>query len=488
MDYPFLKCLEPKRIVNPYTHESMLVPCGTCKSCVCNRNSRYALLCDLESTSHKYCVFVTLTYANRFIPRAVFVPSSDELCCMNLFDKETGELLSDTLFRESDCELLLKKFHLFGDVPYLRKSDLQKFIKRFRYYASQRSSEKVRYFAIGEYGPVHFRPHYHILFYFSDKALLQACEQIVRESWEFGRIDCQLSEGKCSSYVAGYVNSSFLVPEVFKARALAPFCVHSQRLGCRFLKSELKKVYETSVEDFIRKSCVINGKYTEFNVWRSYYAYFFPKCKGFANKSSRLRLESYRVYDYARDAFPEAENLLDLARTVAQFCCEFHGHFSDFTFTAHCTDQRYVFLDNYFYDSSVKIDTIEYDRYVHRIYTDLSVSRHFLYTICDHHTVVEQKRKLSLIEDFYKRLDYLHLRSFFESQQLFYESDMLGSQDDDPSSDGYFYPYFYDNVGWSISKFKRTPCYRQFNDQINDLFRRRIKHKQLNDLNKIFFD
>nr|DAK47142.1 MAG TPA: hypothetical protein [Microviridae sp.] len=28
---PFCNCLDPKRIVNPYTHECMTVPCGKCK-------------------------------------------------------------------------------------------------------------------------------------------------------------------------------------------------------------------------------------------------------------------------------------------------------------------------------------------------------------------------------------------------------------------------------------------------------------------------
>ena len=74
---PFYKCLNPQRIVNPYTDEAMTVPCGHCKACILAKNSRYAFQCDLESYSSKHTLFITLTYANRYIPRAQFVDSME---------------------------------------------------------------------------------------------------------------------------------------------------------------------------------------------------------------------------------------------------------------------------------------------------------------------------------------------------------------------------------------------------------------------------
>ena len=65
---PFCKCLNPQRIVNPYTHECMTVPCGHCKACILAKNSRYAFQCDLESYCSMYTVFVTLTYAPNYLP------------------------------------------------------------------------------------------------------------------------------------------------------------------------------------------------------------------------------------------------------------------------------------------------------------------------------------------------------------------------------------------------------------------------------------
>ena len=89
---PFCKCLHPKRIVNPYTNESMVVPCGHCQACTLAKNSRYAFQCDLESYSSKHTLFITLTYANRFIPRAMFVDSIERPYGCDLIDKETGEI------------------------------------------------------------------------------------------------------------------------------------------------------------------------------------------------------------------------------------------------------------------------------------------------------------------------------------------------------------------------------------------------------------
>ena len=136
------------------------------------KNSRYAFQCDLESYTAKHTLFITLTYANRYIPRATFVDSLERPFGNDLVDKETGEILGPSDMKQEDIDRLLNKFYLFGDVPYLRKTDLQLFFKRLRYYVSKQCpSEKVRYFAVGEYGPVHFRPHYHILLFLqSDEA------------------------------------------------------------------------------------------------------------------------------------------------------------------------------------------------------------------------------------------------------------------------------------------------------------------------------
>lgn len=502
---PFCKCLNPQRIVNPYTHECVTVPCGKCQACILAKNSRYAFQCDLESYSSMYTVFVTLTYAPNYLPIATPVShpvdSSDffsgVLSSYSLVDFDTGEDLGEFEMPVDKLELLQQKFNLCGSIPYLRKTDLQLFLKRFRYYVTKRfPKEKVRYYAVGEYGPVHFRPHYHLLLFLNSKEALQICSEAVSKAWTFGRVDCQVSEGKCSSYVAGYVNSSVLIPEVLKMRSVCPFCLHSQRLGQGFLQGERKKVYSFTPRDFIKRSLVVNGKYKEFDIWRSAYSYFYPKCRGYADKSSYERSYSYRVYDTARYLFPSAETTFSLAKEVATFVYLFHT--TPYVLRVASGDilyneRKYDELCRYFYDSEVvtyPLHSIEFDRYVHRVYGEFLLSKHFLYFVCDRPSLLEQKRKLKLIEEFYSQLDYMRLTDFFEAQKLFYENeDFYG--DADLMSDEWennIYPYFYDNFRTDMELYKKTPVYSQYSAQVSKLFNDRIKHKKLNDLNRIFID
>lgn len=488
------RCLSPKRIVNPYTSESMIVPCGHCRACQLNKNNRLAFLCDLESKCNKYTVFITLTYANRFIPRANFVDSICRPFGNDLVDKETGEILCPADIPEQKREELLKKFYLFGDVPYLRKSDLQKFFKRFRYYAKKYTKEKVRYFACGEYGPVHFRPHFHILLYFDSATLLQVCSDLVCQAWTFGRVDCQLSEGKCSSYVASYVNSYCTLPKVFTLSPVRPFFVHSQNLGQGVLKGEREKVYELAPDEFIKRSLVVDGKYREFDLWRSCYAYYYPKCRGFATKSACELSYSYRVYDYARKVFPSAETTFSLAKEIAlnlhyfgtRFVTEgelFDTSRGDYKF---CVDLLKYFDDQ---DAGMDIESEGFAHFVHRIYCELLVSKHFLYFVCNKTTLTEIERKIRLIREFFSRLDYLRLRDFFEAQQQFYECDLVGGSPlFDQHWENTYYPYFYNNVNYEQYDYQNSPAYKLFAAETDQKFQMKIKHKVLNDQNKLFID
>lgn len=487
---PFTKCLHPKRIINPYTHETLVVPCGSCEACRLAKNNRNAFLCDIESMSNLYTCFITLTYANRFIPRAIVVDSIERPFGRDLVDKETGEYLCDADLTDEDLERLLRKFYLFGDVPYLRKYDLQCFLKRLRYYINEKFGNiKVRYFAAGEYGPVHFRPHYHLLLFFNSKELLSLLSTLVCKAWQFGRVDCQKSKGNCSSYVAAYVNSSCTLPRLFTSRTVAPFSLHSQRLGQMFFQSERTQVYASSARDFIRKSIVLNGEYTEFNLWRSYYAYYFPKCKGYSTTTSRERLYAYSVYEVTRKFFPCASSVLALARCIADTILldNLEGSITPVSFD----DIQKSELLQYFNDigSTISLSDEDYTLFVNRIYLQLLTSKHFLFFVCDNQTLTEKKRKLKIIEEFYTQLDYMHLVEFFESQQLFYESDLVDdSQLMECSPDTYVVPYFYNNVHYDMNEYTSTPAFLLYASDVYQQAENRIKHKKLNDANKIFFD
>ena len=52
-----LSCEHPKKVLHPYTHEELFVPCGKCAACLNRRASIWQHRIDAENKSHKYSVF-----------------------------------------------------------------------------------------------------------------------------------------------------------------------------------------------------------------------------------------------------------------------------------------------------------------------------------------------------------------------------------------------------------------------------------------------
>lgn len=109
--------------------DSLDIPCGKCVGCRLEYSRQWANRCMLELQYHKSAYFLTLTYADEFVPVSYFG------------DPETGEA---------------------QPVLSLRKRDLQLFFKRLR---KRFPDSLIRYYACGEYGETTMRPHYHAIVY-----------------------------------------------------------------------------------------------------------------------------------------------------------------------------------------------------------------------------------------------------------------------------------------------------------------------------------
>lgn len=105
------------------------IPCGQCLGCRIDYSREWANRLMMERQYHDDAYFVTLTYNDLHLP------------IVSRIDDETGEL----------C-----------DVATLRKSDLQNFLKRLR---KAFPDCRIRYYAAGEYGDEHLRPHYHLIIF-----------------------------------------------------------------------------------------------------------------------------------------------------------------------------------------------------------------------------------------------------------------------------------------------------------------------------------
>lgn len=159
-----------------------------------------------------------------------------------------------------------EQYGLGNLIPFLNYVDVQNYIKRLRKHLNKAlgSYETLHFYAVGEYGPVHFRPHYHILLFTNAKKVSEVLRQCHDKSWKLGRSDFQVARGGASSYVASYVNSLSSAPLLYRScRAFRP----RQRASLGFF--EQGEVYEESEDVYHaieqKIDSVINGRVYNFN-------------------------------------------------------------------------------------------------------------------------------------------------------------------------------------------------------------------------------
>lgn len=209
-----MKCLSPIAINSEeYDIEGngkIYLPCGKCEAC---RNSdavswRIRLKEEFYNAVNAY--FVTLTYNDSKLPY--------------------------TLLSGDDSP----KY----PVPFVCKSDVQKFLKRFRkkfewYY--KKKDIKLSYFLVSEYGPTTFRPHYHAIFFnlpvlshiqeVQDSKITQAIYDI----WSNGFVKVDVCNENRIAYCTKYMSCQTVIPDYF----IKPFRLISKGIGISYLnKSE----------------------------------------------------------------------------------------------------------------------------------------------------------------------------------------------------------------------------------------------------------
>ena len=118
-----MACISPIRKTDK-KYGVLWLDCGRCVKCVIKRRSDWTFRLLQEHQDAKSSYFVTLTYNEK-----------------NL---------------------------LYADYPTLDYNDLQKYFKRLR----KNNTEKIKYYAVGEYGEKNFRPHYHAIIFNAKKSTI----------------------------------------------------------------------------------------------------------------------------------------------------------------------------------------------------------------------------------------------------------------------------------------------------------------------------
>ena len=496
-------CEHPIKIHNKYIDEDVYVPCGKCKTCTLHKVTKYSQLCSIEEASYRYCYFVTLTYAPEFVPvcRLVSIKYNDSVACYRDYDgnilpvdddcadddyykfdlvaaspdrPEYGTVMhafcgySETVVPPKHLRDFIDKCKLGGFCSYLCPSDLQKFLKRLRKNVSKYTDSKIRYFACGEYGPLHYRCHWHILLYFDDREISKNIIQDVCKSWKYGRVDCSASRGKTSSYVAGYVNSTCSLPSALETKLLRPKNYHSFSFGFKMFEEDKEEIYENGLEYFNAKVHSIGGEYTTVQCPDRLRHYLYPRCVGFTGSSYEELLKRYTVFDWCRRVFKGYDDS-EIVSIISYMMMD--------VYTPTCNNERYLvdYFKSLYTQPEILLLAVPEEEIVYKfVYSVIRTSRHFIKFVCDGDAGLYRQR-LNQIISFYKDLDYSSLKNWYEAQSEY------GTYDDD-------FSLFYDaNLFSSTDNELRSN--RVYNYVLTENYirwRRSFKHKELNDANEIF--
>lgn len=317
-------CQHRSFITNRYTGARIAVDCGQCDYCIHKKAQKASMRVKTSGSAFKYSYFVTLTYDNEHIPLMNckvlhseyedvvgisgdihfgdeyhhYIPVSEYQCddssaLRHIFfeqvqgtvpyDREIKEYVpvKDNWFLSMDAIRsfigktqsvektdypVSAQYGRDNLIPFLNYVDVQNYIKRLRKHLFQilGSYETLHFYAVGEYGPVHFRPHYHLLLFTNSDEVAEVLRQCHNKSWKLGRSDFQRSAGGASSYVASYVNSLSAAPLLYRScRAFRPrsrASVGFFEKGCDFVEDvDPYAQIEQKIDS------VVNGRVYNFN-------------------------------------------------------------------------------------------------------------------------------------------------------------------------------------------------------------------------------
>lgn len=385
-------CQHRSFITNKYTGARIAVDCGQCDYCIHRKAKKASMRVKTAGSAFKHSYFVTLTYDNEHLPlmncsvlhsdyedvlgisgdihfgneHHQYIPVSEYQCDDNSmlrhiffeqvqgtvpFDREIKEYVpvKDNWFLSMDAiRSFINKTQSVDKadypasaqygrdnlIPFLNYVDVQNYIKRLRKHLSLKlgSYETLHFYAVGEYGPVHFRPHYHLLLFTNSDKVAEVLRYCHDKSWKLGRSDFQRSAGGAGSYVASYVNSLCASPLLYRScRAFRPrsrASVGFFEKGCNFVEDEDPYA---QIEQKI--DSVVNGRVYNFNGVcvrstppMSYIRTLLPRFSSACNDDSASiarilcavhstpkRIARFGFVDYKQDS------ILSLVRTYYQY-------------------------------------------------------------------------------------------------------------------------------------------------------------------------
>lgn len=209
-----MKCLSQKELYLDVAGVATLVnvPCGKCIPCLMNKRAEWCFRLEQEHRVSKSAHFVTLTYDQK-------------------------HLRTDNSLDKRDLQLYLKR---------LRKKD---------------ETQRIRYYAVGEYGSKNGRPHYHIILFNSN-------ETDIRLSWidskgaPIGLVHVGTVNGASIAYVIKYI----IQKQFHNDEKEKPFATMSRRygIGGHYLSDNMVRWHRENDANYVVRPGGEKGKLSRF--------------------------------------------------------------------------------------------------------------------------------------------------------------------------------------------------------------------------------
>lgn len=466
-------CYRPKYIYNKYLDKKIVAPCGECFLCKNKKSLELSNRVQRECHQHKYSLFFTLTYDNEYLP-CYYVSLSDSLGNVTLipssrFNRSNQPpLVSSPL---SDLSFPRKKvgngfeFAFNNRIGVLCKNDIQKFLKRVRYYVDKQfkdlttDAKQLRYFIVGEYGPKSLRPHYHGIIWTESSEILSAlCDNLRNEipferrgillkAWPFHNpenfalrlVDRQ--DDKAPQYISQYLTCSSSLPKVLQHKSTRPFylCSKNPIIGCfKVDKRELfNRFFETKPFTVEVDKKTLQPTYVCFPL--SVFDKFFPRPSCFSTTSIGEQLSVYYKYENLKwnekskfNRISEKGSLLDLSPTHQ------HGATDAFNYLDYRFAQMVGYWCSHTPDGYPRLTPKKYISLLHKYYDKI---RYF--SFCKHLLSEDAVASLPYFEDdFMFTKDFVKDFPFSKCGSLVYAKDLLLSLPRTPITRQYWTAHF----------------------------------------------
>lgn len=195
------RCITPFYKKEQIRGEHIPFPCGKCPPCKKRRTSGWSFRLVKEGERSKSALFITLTYDTEFVPITT------------------------------------------NGYMTLELTDLQKFFKRLR----KLTNEKLKYYAVGEYGSTKKRPHYHII-------LFNANPEHIKRAWalnnkHIGSYHIGNVSHASIGYTLKYMSKKSQIPMHQNDDRKKEFSVMSKGLGSNYITQAMINWHKNNLEE-----------------------------------------------------------------------------------------------------------------------------------------------------------------------------------------------------------------------------------------------